>query len=501
MNILLVDASLALSAVLLCLTLCLTRMTEALPVDPTTGNRGEVRILFPLHVSAVKQMLTTQLGDDAGNNLPLINAVMKSLSNGTALRGPGFVSSDAYTQITRTAMPLSPSFTKQFSILTVASLDNERIKFEKPKDHELLSASSDLFSKKVLSGDDITACIEAARPTETNKTSAYSTSAGAHSGAADARTGIGNGVASNSSSSNSAAPLSGLPRFLSEKQCRRIGNGSGTRLKSGQSYQFAYDEGEDGFTRTALENWKPVRDATAQCRYLNDAAVYHMLGNHQYCTKDVCKHKQAATVPAVSSETPLETIHQDYIHLVVGKRLSEDLLFRVARGVRTQACEGLWSMVVRFTHGKRLHYSGTGRWQSFVRMCACAMNDGWKKTLNDLHTKMDISPLQITKYHREQREIKETYAREHGKLTKTKVQKSNSTAERRAIQSTDMQDKLRHGATVFEEQVSRRQASNGDVNVNLEKCNRCNAILVESHDHCKMPAKKKGARLPTTRKD
>ena len=97
---------------------------------------------------------------------------------------------------------------------------------------------------------------------------------------------------------------------------------------------------------------------------MDDAAVYHMLGNHFYCSEDVCKHKRPVSVATEvgstaaadantekTTETALENKHQEYIHTVVARRLSDGLLFHLARGVRTQACEVLLSMVVSFTHG------------------------------------------------------------------------------------------------------------------------------------------------------
>jgi hypothetical protein len=263
------------------------------------------------------------------------------------------------------------------------------------------------------------------------------------------------------------------------------------------SYQFAFEEAEGGFKKTEFEEWEPVKKAIKDCSYLNDASVYHMLGDHRFCSGDVCKHVQAADGNTEGpTQSTLDSTHEDYIHGIVARRLSNGQLFRLARGVRTQACEGLWSMVVRFTHGKRLHYSGTGRWQSFVRMCACAMNDGWTRTLKDLHKKMKIPPLQIAAYHRDQRELKKQYKRAHAKLHKTVAQRASSKKTRKEQQYADMNDALRHGGTVFGEAVGTRRGTQGGAvqsdTVAIEKCNRCNAALVETHNHFKLPAPAKG---------
>ena len=72
-------------------------------------------------------------------------------------------------------------------------------------------------------------------------------------------------------------------------------------------------------------------------------------------------------------------------------------------------------------------------------------------------------------------------------LPSTVARRANSRRSHKEQQYEDMHDRLRHGGAVFGEAIGTRGGAVQPSTVDIEKSNRCNATLVECHNHFKVP--------------
>ena len=230
-----------------------------------------------------------------------------------------------------------------------------------------------------------------------------------------------------------------------------------------------------------------------------------MSGDHAACESGVCRHIRAFVAQTRGGVEDVEFVsmwesiigsddqaapevfapdlHQ-YVAEMLHWKLYSSKLRELAVSVGTNQNENLWSMLIKFSHGKALNQSGTFSWYSFASLVGMAQNVGWPTTIvgvlehsglrdtlvarNARNTQADVASY-LRKREREPESIsRRAMARKRRKqFSHAAVRKDRASA------YTESGKKMGKG----ERNKNKKRKRKAPVNPVVQKCPRCHRVL------------------------
>ena len=155
--------------------------------------------------------------------------------------------------------------------------------------------------------------------------------------------------------------------------------------------------------------------------------------------------------------------------------------------------------IIVATQGKRLFYSSAGLWETFVRLCAWFLNDGWEEVLSTLQQAKQLPALAITTYHRRRRCENAGEKQEYKRQEDTKRKRASTRTKGMARVAEASKSAESHGACVDGVSKKRRKTTtNSDPTA---RCNKCNKSIGKNAHKCgtfEVPRLRGGRRSQST---
>jgi hypothetical protein len=148
-------------------------------------------------------------------------------------------------------------------------------------------------------------------------------------------------------------------------------------------------------------------------------------------------------------------LHQ-YVATMLHRKLHPKKLRELATSVGTNHNENLWSMLVKFSHGKSLNQSGKFTWYNYACLAGKAQNVGWPKTILGM---LDSIKLDDTLVARNAREIQADFAgylRERERKPESIQKRSQSSKKRKENANAAVTDDRESAYTKSGEKMGRK---------------------------------------------
>ena len=230
--------------------------------------------------------------------------------------------------------------------------------------------------------------------------------------------------------------------------------------------------------------------------------IPHHCGDHSKCTNpQLCRYLCVKTehedwseeqIQAEVAKTSLrfrgscmdlsEEGQKDLMKLIT-KRFSPENIDRIAEMGDSNACEGFWGTLTKFSEGKRINLDQTDYWKSILDYCFCRAGDNIERTLVELSDGLglEVNSVELEAQAKHKRKRKKDVLRNSLEPAKLRREQSRMFKEVKMGKDAAREDKYRPGKVPLKESAKSKSTSSKS-KTKSKGPKRCTKCKQEHHD-------------------